>query len=88
MEEAALDIDRDFYEDLGKSDHKFAPYVKHIIARYYDDKIISWDHCKEVIDYVLNEEIPGDTKVKYLVDWHDYPKQPKVQDVLYNEKDM
>ena len=72
MEEARLDVDRDYYEALGESDHIFAPYVKHVVARYYADYIIEWHSCVDVLNYVLNDEISGDSKLDYLVKFHAY----------------
>ena len=83
MEEAKLDIDRDYYDVLAESDNIFAPYVKHLMARYWDSSISryyenefdDWKLCKEVLTYVLNPEIPGDNKVDYLVKFHEYVRK-------------
>jgi hypothetical protein len=93
VQEAMLNIHRDHYEALGKSNHRFAPYVNHIMNRYYDDKVGDWENCKEVLEYILNEEISGDVRINYLVGWHEYPKNHwykpcKPKDIVYNEKDM
>ena len=72
IEEATLDIERDYYDELAVSTNVFAPYVSYIMERYYDDQIVEWEKCKKVLTYVLNNEISGDKKLKYLVNFHEY----------------
>jgi len=72
VEEATLDIERDYYDELAVSTNVFAPYVSYIMERYYDDQIVEWEKCKKVLTYVLNNEISGDKKLEYLVNFHEY----------------
>ena len=72
IEEATLDIERDYYDELAVSTNVFAPYVSYIMERYYDDQIVEWEKCKKVLTYVLNNEISGDKKLEYLVNFHEY----------------
>jgi hypothetical protein len=71
-EEATLDVERDHYDALADSDHKFAPYIKHIMQRYWEDSIGGWDECKESLSLVMNEGISNGNKVNYLVNFHNF----------------
>ena len=74
MAEALIDIDRDYYEELGKSNDRFAPYVKHLINRYYDDEFEDWESCKTVIDIVRSENISSGDRWAIMKS-HDYKEK-------------
>lgn len=74
-EEAAMDTERDYYDGVSKSDHEFAPYVKHIMNRYWNDSIVSWDECKESLSLVMNKDFPDSNKISYLVSYHEFKER-------------
>jgi len=71
--EAEQEVLEDFYRGLKN------PLVDFTLKLYYDDRIEAWSDCIQVIEFLLQEELDGDSKEDYLTNWYNYNPQVENQ---------